>query len=183
MRECPAPLLLTTGNTWHPRARFAVAIDPIDQRPGAAGRCKAVLAVASSLRLTCAADLDLIYAEPTLAAGSAPEGESPAQLRLSQLADDFELDTQRLHLLSGNPRHVLSQFILARGYDLLLIGAPAQAAPVSGLNGSPLARSLANLEIDLLTVPDGQSRASSMLAGRQGFRWDSAPLWQWLGAD
>jgi hypothetical protein len=51
VRSCPAPLLLTQGRPWHPRARFAVATD-------AGSQSKQILA---DLQHACGADLNSIY--------------------------------------------------------------------------------------------------------------------------
>jgi hypothetical protein len=60
--SCPAPLLLTHGRPWHPRARFAAAVHAVGQsHPDAE---KTLIHTTKALGAACSAEVDLLYTEP-----------------------------------------------------------------------------------------------------------------------
>ncbi len=60
--SCPAPLLLTRGRPWHPRARFAAAAHAVDSlHPDTAST---LVSTTKVLGVACDADVDLLYAPP-----------------------------------------------------------------------------------------------------------------------
>jgi len=181
MQSCPSPLLLTEGRSWHPQAQFAAAVDVMDPNQT---KCRAIIAAAAALRLACAAELDLIYAQPENSRNQASEGESPAQLRLTQLGREFDIEPQHLHLLSGSAKEMLRDFVTEKQYDLLVIGAPQRSGTLfSRARESPLALSMAAIGCDLLIVNHRETGTDSALRARPRFRWDGTPWWQWIGAD
>jgi nucleotide-binding universal stress UspA family protein len=107
IRTSPAPLLLTRGHPWHPRARFAAVID------GHAPRHSSFTAdVGTSLQLACGAELDLIYLQ-----GDADGAGGKAQ----SIAGDLHVSLDRLHILGRDGAEILPQFIDQRGFDLVAL--------------------------------------------------------------
>jgi nucleotide-binding universal stress UspA family protein len=137
----PAPVLLTHGRPWHPRARFAAAIE-VPER----GDARLALGTArTSLTLSeaCDAELDLIGAEP---AG----GLRMAQA-LRQLSETLSVPAERMHCLAGDFAEALAPFIIGKGYDLIVVGSH----PCASRKDLPAAARLSSIGCDLLCVREG----------------------------
>ena len=100
IRSSPAPLLLTRGNPWQPRPRFAAVVDMRqDQSPALSA---AVIDIATSVQHACGAKLDFLClpgrTQSLTGLGAGPE---------------------RLHVLG--PDETLPQFVAERRYDLVAL--------------------------------------------------------------
>jgi len=163
---CTAPLLLTDGRPWRQRPRFAAAVNVLDED---LTNDRNIIETIGALQRVCAADLDLIYAETADAMPRAPEGESPAQLLLQNLAGECHVTPQRIHVLDGRVTHVLPRFIGAMHYDLLAIGSPSKANyGFRHLAAPALSESLIRTDCDLLAIsPDHGQLTTALACGRE----------------
>jgi hypothetical protein len=154
IRASPAPLLLTRGHPWHPRARFAAVID------GHSPRHSSIAAdVGASLQLACGADLDLIYLQ-----GDADGASEQAQ----SIAGDLHVAPDRLHILGRDGAEVLPQFIGQRGFDLVALPTAGEPA------GFGVERALADkltksTVLDLLFVQQAEGKRAEIAAGKIPF--------------
>jgi hypothetical protein len=163
---CSAPLLLTDGRPWGHRPRFAAAVNVLKEN---LTNDRNIIETIGALQRVCAADLDLIYAEPADAMPRAPQGESPAQLLLQNLASECHVTPQRIHVLDGRVAHVLPRFISAMRYDLLAIGSPATGSyAFRHLIAPALSESLIKTGCDLLAInPDHGQLTTALACGRE----------------
>ena len=141
-RDSPVPLLLTQGTPWHPRARFAVAIDVMDQQRRSHSR--AVCNMLTSLQAACGAELDLLYAQPQ-------REESSPQPQLLQLARESAIESQSMHVLRGEPSAVLPPYAAARGFDVIAVGVQRDKSFPAYVKSLP-AELLRSLPVDVLFV-------------------------------
>jgi hypothetical protein len=121
-RNSPAPLLLTQGAPWHPRARFAIAIDVMDQQRPQLSR--AIRNILASLQSVCGAELHLLYARPQRDGCEDTGAESPAQRQLLQLSRELAIESQSVHVLRGEAKTVLPVFAAEQGFDVIAVGEP-----------------------------------------------------------
>jgi universal stress protein E len=156
IRSCPAPLLLTQGRAWHPRPRFAAAIDILDRRTP--NLPVAIAQTSSWLRGACGADLTMMYAQTQKSSAMVPGEESPAQLRLRQLGLEFAIDPQDLHMLSGNANEALPRFAGERAYDLVAVGVSDRSS-FPEFVGSLSGQLLRATDCDVLIVKPGSYSA------------------------
>jgi hypothetical protein len=172
VQVCSAPLLLTDGRPWGQRPRFAAAVNVLKKD---LTNDRNIIETIGALQRVCAADLDLIYAELGDAMPRAPEGESPAQLLLQNLASECHVAPQRIHVLDGSVTHVLPRFVSAMHYDLLAIGSRATGSyAFRHLIAPALSQSLAKTGCDLLAInPDHGQLTTALACGREmtGNRW------------
>ena len=153
IRASPAPLLLTRGHPWHPRARFAAVID------GHSPRHSSIAAnVGASLQLACGADLDLIYLQ----------GDAGASEQAQSIAGDLHVAPDRLHILGRDGAEVLPQFIGQRGFDLVALPTAGEPA------GFGVERALADkltksTDLDLLFVQQADGNRAEIAAGKTPF--------------
>jgi hypothetical protein len=134
-RYSPAPLLLTQGAPWHPRARFAVAMDPMDQRRLQLSR--AIGNILGSFQSVCGAELHLLYAQPQRDGGEDIAAESPAQRQLLQLSRELEIEPQAVHVLRGEAKTVLPTFAAEKGFDVVAVGEPRDGSFPAYLKSLP----------------------------------------------
>jgi nucleotide-binding universal stress UspA family protein len=173
IESCPVPLLLTHGRPWHPRARFAAAIDVMDRQwPGLTDR---VTKSITSLKGACGADLDLVYAQPDRLP-LAPEGESPAQLRLEKLMREFFVEPQHMHVLSGEASEVVTRFCAEHDFDLVALGVPGSPS-LSAFIGSLSGRLLQSMRCDILFVNSGSDALQVRRPGSDQSQWSPLPWW------
>ena len=165
MRSCTAPLLLTHGHPWAQPPRFAAAVKVLGEDSTVD---RNIIQTAAAFQRVCAAHLDLVYAQPSDAALEAPEGESPALLLLQQRAQSCHVDPQSVHVLDGQAGHVVSQFVTAMHYDLLVIGTPRELRhPFWRWTASSLDEALTKRSCDLLVVNDDHRNLATALASAQ----------------
>lgn len=158
-RSVPAPLLLTQGQPWHPRARFAAAIDVKDQHRTQRPRAAASMA---SLRIACGADLDLLYAQPPML--QLGEGaKRPAPRRLLQLAKELSIGSKQIQILSGEATEVLPAFAAAQEYDVVAV-EQCRDGSFPGYLHSLSARLLQSFQGDVLVVNTGHAALSEVHA-------------------
>lgn len=131
IRTCPVPLMLARGNTWQPQPKFAAAVDVSgEETPGLA---RTILHVAGYLSLGCAGVLEMFH-------GARLQAPETARAALRELAFEFRLAPERVHLLEGEPAKILPHFAAERQYDVVVMGAlthrPALTALVGTLTGT-----------------------------------------------
>jgi nucleotide-binding universal stress UspA family protein len=152
VHSCPAPLLLTRGRAWHPRPRFAAAVDASSSRSPdlSADIASSTLLLGSA----CSALVDLVHVQPD--GLQRHEGAANGWPRLQKLARELRINPTQLHLLHGEAGPVLAGFAEAREYDLLAVGVMmAMTLPV--VEDCVPARLMTSVNCDLLFVkPEDQ---------------------------
>jgi universal stress protein E len=141
MRACPVTLLLSRGKFWHEYPTFAAAVDVSEQET--AGLARAILE--TSLCLTrSSAQLDVLYCE---------RAESDARwAALHGLAREAYIDSDRVHVLYGNPEEALPAFAADRDYDVLVMGALTHRKGLTSLVGTLTGRLVEFLDCDFVLV-------------------------------
>lgn len=179
-RRCHVPLLLTAGRPWHPKARFLAAINAMDSQ--SLEQRKAALEAANSLKLACAAELDLVQIS-SINSHEAAQRRAAERAQLEKLGQLYDLATSRLHQLTGQMSELLRQFVAEREYDLLVVDVSDESrAPWGPSIGLALAQSLSPADCDLLMV-QASDEVQAMLSGWPFMHWSPVPFWQWLGTD
>ncbi len=110
---CPVPLLLTRGRTWEPRPRFAALVDV--SRKDALALPRSVGDAGEFLALICRAEFGLVC--------STENTDSAPVLAVQQLAQEFQVSSERTHVLRGRPAQTLVEFLTGSRHDLILLGA------------------------------------------------------------
>ncbi len=136
LRRAPVPVLLTHGEPWAPHPYFAAAITRTRANRQRDADCKAIVDVATALRVACHAGLDLIEVQESL--NSLGAQAAPARERASP---------------GSQTRESMSKLIGSRAYDLLVVGAPeSRAGAISMTDDLVMAHSTLWSACDLLVT-------------------------------
>jgi nucleotide-binding universal stress UspA family protein len=138
--NCPAPLLLTPGRPWHPRARLAAVIDIPDGH--ISSEPQAVAQTCTRLRHACSADMDLVCA---------PDISASARQRLMNLAQDYSIEPSNVRSPDVSTGESMSQFLAEQEYDLIATGV-ADDHRVAAFDDSVSGQLLKSVRCDLLFV-------------------------------
>jgi len=155
VRTCQAPLLLTRGRPWSPTPQFAAAIDLSgDEQPQLT---QTVLHCADVFASHCGASLDLIYGAGEADAAARRELEHALAVR----AQEAQARTRALHVIGGDCARTLPEFIAARGYDLIALGALTHRKALTALVGTFTGRLIERADCDFLLVKLRARRVTS----------------------
>jgi nucleotide-binding universal stress UspA family protein len=141
--DCPAPLLLTLGRPWHPRARLAAVIDISDGH--ISGEPWAVAQTCARLRHACSADMDLVCA---------PAKSVSARQRLMNLAQDCSIEPQNVRSPDVSADESMPHFLTVQEYDLIATGVTDERR-VAAFEDSVPGQLLKSVRCDLLFVKPG----------------------------
>jgi universal stress protein E len=151
-RACPVPLMLVSARPWDEPCRFAAAVDAsANETPGLA---RAILHNSEYLQMGYKGTLDVISCRPSGA--SEAEREEHAG-RMRELAADIRVNADHVHVLEGDPEHVLPAFAASRHYDLLVLGALTHRPGLTSLVGTLTSKLVDVLECDFLLVKPGKA--------------------------
>lgn len=171
MRACPANLMLVRNRPWKQPARFAAMVDMRDPEIPSAG--KEVMHAAEYLTVGCSADLDVVYCERE---ETQPDRVSLAQ-ELIALAREHQVESNHIHVLSGNPDEVLPAFASRNDYDMVVLGTLTHRRRLANLVGKLTGRFADALDCDLLLVRSDSDTDAVAHAGK------SSALWQGMFGD
>ena len=145
VRTCPVPLLLSRGNAWSSRPRFAAAVDVSEEEtPGLLER---ILRSAAYLSAGCRGELDLLFGG--CSGNGAPDGTSHAA-KLRKLAKELHLGDDRVWTLAADPAATLAAFAAKQRSDVLLLGALTHPTPPTRLVGTLIRKLMDTLDCDFL---------------------------------
>jgi universal stress protein E len=146
-RTCPVPLMLSCGDAWPVRPRFAAAVDVSDEEtPGLAER---ILSTAEYLRAGCRGELEILFAERPDVAGPTRQAHAATLRRFGR---ELHVDTDRIRVLTGDPATTVPTFAARQRPDVLVLGALTHRGGVTALVGT-LTRELMNtLDCDFILV-------------------------------
>jgi hypothetical protein len=130
--DSPVPILIARSESWRQPARLAVSLEM--SAAAEVDKSRQSLEVAVFLAAGCRGNLDVLYSEREL------EDEALRMKRavtVAQLVRDLNVGTDRLQMLTGDPRVRLPPLIAARAYDVLVVGVGAEYGldTVSGPDG------------------------------------------------
>jgi universal stress protein E len=143
MRTCPATLMLSRLGSWRDPPRFAASIDVSETE--SAEIAGSVMEAAVTLARGFGAKLHVVYGER----GSLPAARLE---RLRQLCDRAGVEPHRMHVLSGQPEHSLTEFLADQGYDALILGALAHRGGATTPVGTLTSTLLDALDCDFILV-------------------------------
>jgi universal stress protein E len=149
-RTCPVPLMLTHGHTWAAQPKFAAAVDVSERET--AGLARAIVHTAEYLSLGCHAQLELLYSERE---SRDLEGSNARAATLHELAREFRVGAERVHVLPGEPEVTLPAFTAQRRYDVLVLGALTHRGDLAALVGTLTNKLVDVLECDFVLVKPG----------------------------
>lgn len=147
MRSCPVPLMLTSARPWGVPARFAAAVDVSAEETPRVTR--AILHTCRSLVRATQAELDLLYCEPS---GTETDASARYGATLRSLAEEFQIDSTHVHMLTGDAATVLPAFAGAQRYDVLALGALTHKRSLVALVGTLTGRLVDSVDCDFLLV-------------------------------
>jgi len=152
-RSCPASLLLLRGRPWPAQLRMAAAVDVSVQET--AGLARAILHAAEYLSLGCRAQLEVIYSDRQ---GADVDEHRHRIEDLQQLACEFKVPAERVHVLQGEPEATLPAFSADRHYDILALGALTHRTGPVALIGTLTSRLVDALDCDFLLIKPASYR-------------------------
>lgn len=150
VRTCPVPLMLSRGDAWSTRPRFAAAVDVSEEETF--GMLQRILRSAAYLSAGCRGELDLVFGERSDA--DAPSGKAHAA-KLRKLAQEVHLGPDRVWTLTGDPAATLPAFVAKQHPDVLVLGALTHQAHVTELVGTLTRKLMDTLECDFILLRPG----------------------------
>jgi universal stress protein E len=144
MRTCPTTLMLTRGRIWHTRPQFAAMVDVSGQETP--GLVRDILRASDYLAVGCRGGLDVVYSEREEALTEDKDRRAGV---LKELVQDLHIQSDRLHLLSGDPERTLPAFAAHR-YDVLVLGALIHHEVLAPLVGSLTGKLVEALDCDFI---------------------------------
>ncbi|HVY79587.1 MAG TPA: universal stress protein [Steroidobacteraceae bacterium] len=159
-RTCPTALMLTRGEPWSARPRFAAAVDVSDPDNGALART--ILQAAGFLAGGCNGDLEVVFSS------AAPDRETrEAQAEaLSRLVNEFRVGRQHSTLLEGAAEETLPEFAARKEFDVLVMGALTRKRGLTALVGTLTSKLVDALDCDFVLVKP-ESYACPQISPRQ----------------
>jgi universal stress protein E len=146
-RTCPVPLMLVGPRAWGTPCRFVAAVDTsANETPGLA---RAILNMSEHFVTGCKGDLDVISCRRT---GAAEAERDEHARRVHELAAEIRVAKERVHVLDGDPEHVLPAFAASRRYDVLMLGALTHRPSITPLVGTLTSRLVDALDCDFILV-------------------------------
>lgn len=152
-RTCPVPLMLIRGQAWGTQPRFAAAVDVSEWET--AGLAREILQTGEYLSLGCGAALEVLYSDRR-AGEEAEHKRRSATLR--QLAGEFHVQPDRVHVLEGKPEETLVGFAAPKHYDVLVLGALTHRKGITALVGTLTGKLVDALDCDFVLVKPASYR-------------------------
>ncbi|MGH8308723.1 MAG: universal stress protein [Steroidobacteraceae bacterium] len=143
IRTCPTPLMLARGNTWQPQPKFAAAVDVSDEEtPGLA---RSIVHTGEYLSLGCSGALEILH-------GARLHVPESTRVALSELAVQFRVPPEGVHLLEGEPAKTLPHFAAERQYDVVVMGALTHRQAFTALVGTLTGTLVDSLACDIVFI-------------------------------
>lgn len=156
MYSCSAPLLFTRGKPWRSPPHIAAALDISgDESPE---HICAILRAAGSLAAQCGADLEVLYASRFV--NAAPGAVQSARESLCGHAGAAGVKPREAHIVTGDPAYVIPQFVVLKGYELLVLGALSHRKNLTTMVGTLTGRLVETVDCDLLLIKPATSTIS-----------------------
>lgn len=146
-RACPVALMLTRGQPWNARPRFAAAVDVSDPDGGALART--IMHAAGFMAGGCKAELEVVFSSSTAADARAREMQAES---LAHLVSEFRVGREHVTLLNGAAEETLPAFGASRELDVLVMGALTQRRGLAALVGTLTSKLVDALECDFVLV-------------------------------
>lgn len=176
IRHCPCPVWFVRSAELTRRPSLLVAIDPFHAHAKPAGLDARLLEVANGVSDMLGATVDAVHAyhapiaaatstitEPIRmpsAAYAAPDRIERARKTVRRLAEQFEVDADRCHLIEGDPSSVLTRFAARHGTDVLVMGAVSRSAVARAAIGNTAERVIDGVDCDVLVVKPRRFKTS-----------------------
>jgi universal stress protein E len=161
-RACPAPLVLTRGRPWRAQPRFAAAVDVSEGESDA--RTRTIMRSAEFLARGCHATLDVLYSEDH--DGDAAGCTSRATA-LHELGAEYGVAADHVHVLSGDSEIALPEYLAARRYDMLVLGALTHRPALTTVVGTLTSKLVDAFDCDFMLVRSGNSTLTPLTARSQ----------------
>lgn len=167
MRASPATLMLVRGKDWNVKARFAAMVDMSEEEE--IGTAASIAQTADYVARSCGGELDVVYSQRN----DSGVGRERRVAALDKLAQEYGIDPNRVHILSGEPDDTLPSFAAKNGFDMIVLGAMSHRKSLTTLVGRLTGRFVEALHCDFLFVkpaPEGVAIAegSSTRAAASG---------------
>lgn len=143
---CPAPLLLTRGESWKAQPVIAAAVDIRDSE----ALTLAILQAAAGFAKVVGGRVEVMHAgqfDPAL-----PPAVESRRAALAARARDAGLEGVACHVIAGEPAEVLREFAARRNFDLIVLGALTHRKTLAALVGTLTGRLIESLDTDFLLV-------------------------------
>ena len=162
LRDCPAPVLVTTSSKWPAKARVLAAVDPTRKDRAHKRLNQRVIESALAFAAThdaevhlgwsvqapeILADLDIL--DPDKYRAQLVETMRP---RLDELADKFAIPAERIHTPNGKPGVALCGLAAQLKAELIVIGTTARSGVSAMLVGNTAEKVLEAARCDFLAI-------------------------------
>jgi universal stress protein E len=166
-RTCPVPLMLVNRAVWSEPWRLAAAVDVSSgETPGLA---RAIVHMSEYLQIGSKGSLEVLSCRRS----EASEAErQDYERKLAELVAEIRLPSDSIHMLEGNPDHVLPAFAATRHYDVLMLGALTHRPGLAPLVGTLTSRLVEALDCDFILV---KASKHTQLASERGRATAAAP--------
>lgn len=164
LRKCPSSVLLVKEHEWpeHGKVLAAVSAGTRDEAHGALN--SEIISHASFMARLLNSDTHLINAYPPTPMNIAVEipefdpGEYNSNLKrhhreaIAELADEFELNINNLHISEGMPEDVIPRVAAELDAELLVMGTVGRSGISAALIGNTAEHVMDNINCDLLAL-------------------------------
>lgn len=164
LRKCPASVLLVKEHDWpeHGKVLAAVSAGARDEAHGSLN--SEIISHACSMASLLHSETHLINAYPPTPMNIAVEipefdpGEYNSNLKryhreaVSELADEFKLNTDNLHIYEGMPEDVIPRMAKELDAELLVMGTIGRSGISAALIGNTAEHVMDNVNCDLLAL-------------------------------
>jgi len=146
MRACPATLLLSRGKPWGAHPRFTAMVDVSEEETPSLP--ESIVSMADLLARACGGEVDVAYGERDSAGFASAERAA----KLDGLAAACHIDRGHVHVLEGDPGHVLAAFAARQSCDAIVLGALSHRENLTSLVGQLTGRLVEALTCDFVLV-------------------------------
>lgn len=168
IRHCPCPVWFVRQAALPRRPNLLVAVDPFHAHAKPARLDDRLLDAANGLSRMLGATVAVVHAyhAPVLAATSTMtepfrmpsaayatrDGVERAKSMVCRLAERFDVDVDRYHLIEGDPSYALPQFSSRHKTDVLVMGAVSRSMISRAAIGNTAERVIDGVDCDVLVI-------------------------------
>jgi universal stress protein E len=145
-KACPTTLMLVRTHPWRAVPKIAALIDVSED--STAQFAQTIVHASEYFALGCHGELEVVYSE----ASSNDREQSERLDCLQRLMREYHVDASHVHVLSGDPDHVVPDFAAGQNYDAVVLGAVTHRKGIAGLGGMLTSRIADAVDCDLILV-------------------------------
>jgi universal stress protein E len=153
IRSCPAPLWLVKPDGSFERPSIIASVDPLHEHDKTAALDVRLLSEAFEIAGQSGGTVDVFHSFNPFASPDNPDvAEETHGRALLELTDNFQIDSNRVHLLAGNAADLLPRIADELSAGLVVMGAVSRSRLENAIVGSTAESVLDRLPCDVLII-------------------------------